>query len=432
MKRIGIFLFEYPLGVSALVINSALLLAREDYEVHIFIDTPTFELATIHFDDDNIVIHAIDIAEKSGAKTPRMGTFNKLAQLIVQTIPSLYGRVFYRYYRLRYDRGTSIEKLRRQTRDFFPGLSEFCQKTAEWVDHTYVCLLGVDVNGLIAGTLVAESRVQDRRPPTVYYNMELLLESHAFTLRHRVLKALERICTDLCYFVVIQDVNRGAFFAKDNDVPNEKLVYVPVSGLREPYRGRSDYLREMFAIGPDKKILLNAGGFASWTMCLELAEAANNWGDDLVLVLHSSRRYVDAAYLDRIKRAARSEKVYISLNPVDWEKVPDLIASADIGLVFYEGTDPNVLEIGRSSNKLVQYLQVGLPIIAIDFPSLNELIRECRCGETTGDPNEIEGLARQILSDYSAYRKHSFECYAERYNITRYFDRVLEKIKQIG
>ena len=171
-------------------------------------------------------------------------------------------------------------------------------------------------------------------------------------------------------------------------------------------------------------------------MCVELAEAANNWGDDLVLVLHSPMApqsiHFDGAYVDKVKRAARDNKVYLSLNPVQWEKLPELISSGDVGLIFYKDKHPNFYEIGRASNKLVQYLQVGLPIITVDFPSLKNVTQECRCGESAHSPDEIEALARHILASYDVYRNHAFECYQTRYRITDYFDSVLDRIRQIG
>ena len=94
-------------------------------------------------------------------------------------------------------------------------------------------------------------------------------------------------------------------------------------------------------------------------MCLEIAEAAQNWSDDLVLVLHSARKDVDTKYVDRIRKRASQKEIYLSLSPIQWDLVPDLISSADIGLIFYRNIDLNFYETGSSSNKLVQYLQVG-------------------------------------------------------------------------
>jgi hypothetical protein len=232
---------------------------------------------------------------------------------------------------------------------------------------------------------------------------------------------------------VIQDKARAKHFIKATQVPQEKLAYVPVSGLREPYRGTNNYFRKLFNISKDEKILLHAGRLAPDGMCLELAEAARAWADDLVLVLHNAASgYVDNAYLDKLKRAAPENKVYLSLNPVGWHRVPELISSADIGLLFFsDWSDPNWYEIALSSNKLVQYLQVGLPIISIDFLSLKGLMEECRCGETTHSPEGIEAQARKIFSDYQTYRNNAFTCYDKKYRMSLYFDSVLETIRQL-
>ena len=72
---------------------------------------------------------------------------------------------------------------------------------------------------------------------------------------------------------------------RDHKVPRQKLLYVPVSGLREIKRDKGDYFRDLFGIGPDKRIILNAGDIAASHMSLQLAEAASEWGDDLVLIL---------------------------------------------------------------------------------------------------------------------------------------------------
>ena len=455
-KQIGIVTFDYPLGYQALTINSALMLEREGYEVHIFIDAPSYEEFKISFGDfgdKNIIIHPIDKRDSALEATSALSRFESFITTIGAALQTLPGhgaplRSFYRqaaslcwkfylvFYELYYNRGSSCEKLKKQASDFFPDLFDFQQRVAESLHGDYVCLLGIDQYGLIAATMASESGSYKRRMPIFYFSMELLLKGYLHTLRMQVLSSLERSCIKSCYCVVIQDEKRAEHFVADNRLPQEKLVYLPVSGLRAPYRAKSDYLRELFGIRHDKRILLYAGAIMDYGMCLELVEAANNWGDDLVLILHSpvtpQSIHFDPAYVDEVKRASRDNKVYLSLNPVPWEKLPELISSADIGLMFYKEKDPNFLEIGRSSNKLVQYLQAGLPIITVDFPSLRSVTKACRCGESAHSPDEIEALARNIFANYDVYRNHAFECYQTRYRIADYFDDVLDRIRQIG
>lgn len=454
-KRIGIVAFDYRLGFQPLTINSALMLEREGYEVHIFIDTPSYEESKINFGgfgDKNITTHPIDRRDSPRDAAPtsgRTGSFNATADVLLRTLPghgaplrslyrqtvSLYWNLYLMFYQAFYNRGSPNEKRNKLTYDFFPALFDFQEKVAQSIGDEYVCLLGIDENGLIAATMAAENDSHERRTPVIYFNMELLLKRYARTLHTKVLNSIERSCVTSCYCVVIQDEKRAAHFLADTKLPQEKLVYLPVSGLRAEYRGKSNYFRELFEISPDTRILLYAGAIEDFGMCVELAEAANNWGDDLVLVMHSPLApeaiHFHGAYVDMVKRAARGNKVYLSLNPVQWEKLPELISSGDIGLMFYKGKQPNLYEIGQSSNKLVQYLQVGLPIITIDFPSLKKITQGCRCGESAHGPDEIEALARRIIASYDVYRNHAFECYETRYRITDYFDNLLERIRLI-
>lgn len=449
IKRIGIVIFDYIFACSPLIINSALILESEGNEIHIFVNKDTYENGKIHFDDKNIVVHSIDSGldynvgkaatslDKLQIVFSRNGRLRGLnlyqppiKNLYVRTV-ALYKGLYYIHYRLFRKKGSTRETLRQDTAAFFPGLFEFYQKVAPYIDETYTCLLAMDVKGLIAATLIVESYSLEKRLPIIYYSLELLSEAYMPTPQDKVLQALERSCAQSCYFVVIQDEKRGAYFCHDTHVPRERLVYVPVSGLREEYRGRSNYFRDLFDISPEKKILLHAGAIADWAMCLELVKAANDWGDNLVLILHSPNLWPDSDYLDKVQRVAHDKKVYISLSPVAWDDLPSMLSSADIGLLFYVNENPNLREIGRSSNKLVQYLQAGLPVIAVDFPSLRDAINEYHCGEVASSPDQIEVLAYKILTEYDTYRNNSFECYAERYRIFPYFNTVLEKIRQI-
>ena len=453
-KRIGIVAFDYQLGYQPVVINSALILEREGYEVHIFIDTPSYEESKISFGDTNVTIHPIDRRESPRDAEPTNGqtrSFIATVEVLLRALPRhgallrslyrqtawLYWKLYLMFYQAFYNRGSPSEKRIKQTSDFFPALFDFQKTLAQSIDSEYVCLLGIDANGLVAATMIAENGSQDRRIPVIYYNMELLLVRYAHTLQMQALTSLEQSCIKSCHCVVIQDEKRAAHFLADNKLPPEKIVYLPVSGLRAPYQGKSTYLRDLLNISADQRILLHAGAIMDYGMCLELAEAANNWGDNLVLVLHSALApqtlHFDSGYVDKVKRAAHANKVFLSLNPVPWDKVPELISSADIGLMFYKNKDkdPNFYEIGQSSNKLVQYLQAGLPVITTNFPSLRSVTQGCQCGESTEDLNEISALADRILTDYATYRNNAFKCYTEKYSLSRYFDVVIERIRQL-
>lgn len=436
MKKIAMIIFGYPLGVSPTMINSAILLAREGYDVHIFINIRHFEMSKINFNNQNIIIHVVNY---------NLGIWNKRILIFhdgkFKKIP--IGNIYrYIYSKLRttfisdrihlpFNRDHSCsfsEKLHRYTKHFFIDLFEFHQKILNYIGSEYVCIIGIDAMGLIPATLISIQK----KIPIIYFNMELLLEKECKTLKEKNLKSLERECNKKSFLTLIQDERRAKHLIEDNGIPEEKIVYVPVSALGEIYQNKSEYLFRTLGISRDKKIILYAGNILPWSMSLEIAEAAQKWNDDMVLVIHTWRTNLDDdPYVNQIRNLTRNKKVYLSLNPVDWESLPELLSSADIGLIFYQNLGENFYEAGSSSNKLAQYLQVGLPVITIDYPSFREFIEKYKCGKCAKSPEEIEKLASEIFLNYNAYRNNSFKCYQEKYEFSKYFKIIIDKIKKI-
>ncbi|MGZ3611845.1 MAG: hypothetical protein ACXVBU_17480, partial [Ktedonobacteraceae bacterium] len=61
MRKIGIIVFDYVLGVSTSLINTAIELGRAEYEVHIFTNKSSFEQSPVDFKTDHITTHVIDL-----------------------------------------------------------------------------------------------------------------------------------------------------------------------------------------------------------------------------------------------------------------------------------------------------------------------------------------------------------------------------------
>lgn len=441
-------LYKYYLGFSPSLINSAILLAREGYEVHIFIAKSSFDAARINLHMENIVIHPIEIRQEEEHEPKHlsfwMNFWNKIIFEFSKTgkfrrlkisnslIGTIYRELISLVYKTLYRRGPFIDRLYHNISLFFPNIFEYYQRILDYIDNDYICIIGVDTAGLLISTLVMESFSEKKKIPIIYSNMELLLDSEVCSLRDKIKKSLERECNRMCYTTIIQDKRRAKYLMKDNNIPEEKITLVPVSGLREIYENKSNYLQKSLGIDEDKKIIIQAGGLTNWSRSLEIAEVAQKWNEKMVVVMHNCRADLkNHPYTNQIKKLTKNKKVYLSLNPVEWEVLPELLSSADIGLIFYKNLSKNFYETGSSSNKIVQYLQVGLPIITIDFPSFKEVIDEYRCGECAKSPEEIEELANKIFLKYSTYSANAFRCYETKYKFSNYFKTVINKIREL-
>lgn len=450
MRKIGIIVFGYALGVSTSLINTAIELERAGYEVHIFIDKSSFELSPIDFKTDHIITHIIDSAPNEIHSGPGRKTLERLYSKL-NTEASLHRTVrilllwpyillrhkllgSLRYY-IQYRKDLSHPTpavLQHYVEQFFPRLNEFYAAILPHIDEQFACLIGAERLGLIAATLVSYKCSLNRSVPIIYYSLELILPGDDPSIGGRVLNALEREISRSLFTIVIQDKNRAQYLMRDHGVREEQFVYIPVSGLRERYEQKNDYFRRKFGIDEEKKIVLQAGSIKPGMMSLELAQAAQEWDDDTVLVLHTfNAELIDAEYLHQIKQLTKAKKVYLDLQAVSWDELPLLLSSADVGLAFYWNRTHNYVEIGNSSNKLVQYLQVGLPVVTIDFPTLKEVVERFKCGECVKEPREIKAALRTIFTDYSWYRSNAFTCYDEKYKFKNYFNSLLMRIHEL-
>lgn len=326
----------------------------------------------------------------------------------------------------------------KRVRGRFSGISNFASFTL-WTaqqcrDKRYKCIIGVaqEPLGLVAATFA--SRLFGI--PLVYYSIELYLlddiRGRFRRLNARLRKSLERWCNRRASFTIIQDDERARLLAAANGIPISQIITVPNSPLGSAARQDSDYLREKFQIPKERKIILHAGGLGDWTMSLELAEATRTWPEDWVLIFHTRETQNGDAYLDKVRAAADNSRVLFSLQPVPYAQLDALVGSADIGIALYRDIGENVSQIGLSSGKLAQYLKCGLPVVTTGFPSLRRIIEGYRCGICVSDPQEVEQAVIKIMECYGTYSANSVVCYNELFSLEKHFDKVLERLAQIS
>ena len=84
---------------------------------------------------------------------------------------------------------------------------------------------------------------------------------------------------------------------------------------------------------------------------------------------------------------------------VQYNKVPDLMTGADLGMVILQ---PEPRYVAALPVKLFEYMAAGLPVIASDFPPIAKLIGEAQCGllvDPKSDPTDIAKLIIELWQD---------------------------------
>jgi glycosyltransferase involved in cell wall biosynthesis len=289
-------------------------------------------------------------------------------------------------------------------------------------------LIGVDPVGLIVCGLVGSLL----RLPYVYFSLEIYLAREITSHHIRLMKSVERFFNRRSLFTVVQDQGRASLLSAENHVEDRPILLLPNSPLGAAQRRRSDYLRRKLNLPEEQKVILYAGALADWTYTPELIEAARDWPAEWTLVLHS-RQHGNNLGLD----FADYPWVKSSGGPVPFAHLPALVSSADVGLLLYRNADTpwqgdNMTYVGLSSGKLAQYLQCGLPVAAVAFPGLCEIIDRYHCGLCAPDLASLRTAIVDILANDAEYSRGAIQCFSEAFAFERHFEPILARLETVA
>ncbi|MGA2863110.1 MAG: glycosyltransferase [Verrucomicrobiota bacterium] len=411
----------YYLGISVAVVETIRALAKEGYEVDLFIGERAYAASPAQFDSERIHVLVVPEGQAPPARNRLAGLPGKLKLLGFALqhwlLPGLglHGSL-----------GEFADVYGKTWWPFVQGMGD------SFKNRRYQAVIAVEVTGLIAATLAVDE--WQPRTPLIYYNMELMQHARGMRPGMHIRKHFEIICVRRCIFTVIADEHRGRVFSRANGIPESRLRYLPVSTEGDPIAKRGTRFHEQFRLPPQTVVVLYAGNiYRPWALAEEIVESVRHWPEGCVLVMHSW--CVDGpaeACFRGIKAAADPARVFFSTQPVSPEELPGLLSSAHVGLAFYAPLDENFTEIGSSSNKLAQYARAGLPVVGSNFPSIERVLRRFGSGICVEKPRDIGPALREVLARYPDFQRGALDSYQQHYRFSSKFAPILREIVRAG
>lgn len=313
------------------------------------------------------------------------------------------------------------------------GFVDRCQFLTFTLRHTlnkrYLAIFGIDTDGLWVATLVARMR----GIPVFFWSLELTFLEDCRSIVARLTKRLERWSSRRARITIIQDDRRAGELVTENGATDSRIVLVPNGPLGPPRGGKSQVLQSRLGLPDDTRIVLSVGAIDPQLLAHEISRSAASWSEGWTLVFHERRRRnIEDPYISRVIGEGRG-RVQVSLEPVSYRQLDELVCSADVGLVFWDKSlSPNFTLMAGASGKLGQYLKCGLPVVCLDLPGLPELMDTYQCGISVSHVNQIDDALDSIAANYSAFRAGAFRCYQEFYEFGRRFQPVLKELDALA
>ena len=125
------------------------------------------------------------------------------------------------------------------------------------------------------------------------------------------------------------------------------------------------------------------------------------------------------------------------LPPVSYDEVLRLTPGADVGHALYEPVHINNVYITTASNKIMEYMAAGLPILVSDRPGLRVFVETHGCGLTADEssPESIAATVNALLGDPELARRlgaAGARAFEAEFNYERQFAPVLSAFQALG
>jgi glycosyltransferase involved in cell wall biosynthesis len=256
--------------------------------------------------------------------------------------------------------------------------------------------VGHDMHGFLPARLLA-SRFRRR---LVYQCHEIADPARPLPLGSRIVQMFERRFALSSDLVIAPDRDRAQILADALCLRQAPLVAAN-SPLTQP---KSSGLALRSALAAQQKsfdkIVLRQGRIGVGHAIEPTLRSMPSWTDKrwgFVVMGRGDREYLN--HLARVARSLGVDQQFAILPPVGYDQVADYTPGADVGHALYEPIDLTNTHTTTSSNKTMEYMAAGLPLLVLDAPSLRRLVETHQCGVAAKDisPPSIADAVNALL-----------------------------------
>jgi len=121
-----------------------------------------------------------------------------------------------------------------------------------------------------------------------------------------------------------------------------------------------------------------------------------------------------------VRKAAR--KPFVSTKSYDTTTLPRMLNGFDMGFVGYRESDSNFAHIENASAQLVDYLRLGIPVIACGPLTFTAFVTKTGIGVSVSHPSEVAEAALAVMANYGDLSSNGRRLFEEQHDLRRLFE----------
>ena len=295
-------------------------------------------------------------------------------------------------WRVSYPAGARVRRIDTRAGSSWREYCGFVAQVVRRAEKNAALFIGHDMHGLLPARLLASR-----------YHRPLVYHCHDYAERHcplpmgsRLVRVFQQAFARTADLVLVPDAQRGAFMASELHLKQPPLVVANAPLTRPTADGKT--LRQVLdqrGLAVERIVFrqgrIGAGHAIEVTLRSMPLWANKSWGFVVMGI-------AEPAYLDRLEALAQAlgvEQRFVVLPPVGYDQVAQFTPGADLGHALYEPVHINNVHITTASNKIMEYMAAGLPLLVSDTPALRALVEQYECG-VAADHNRPESVAAAV------------------------------------
>jgi glycosyltransferase involved in cell wall biosynthesis len=259
-------------------------------------------------------------------------------------------------------------------------------------NNSAALFVGHDMMGLLPARLLATRY----RRPLVYHCHDFLERDQRLPLGTRLIRAFEQHFARTADIVIVPDAERAAVVAQALHLAKPPLV-VANAPLNTPPATRAALYRALAAQGKQfARIVFRQGQIGDGHALEATMQSIPLWqSDQWGFVLMGPGQPAYLAHLTRLAHELGIEHQFAILPPVIYDEIHQFTAGADVGHGLYNPIHINHTYYTTASNKIMEYMAAGLPLLVSNMPGVRRLIETHQCG-LGADENDPASIAMGI------------------------------------